>query len=233
MKIRFKIFIICSFLIFSKNINSQTFGFGCLGLSSFFGGYTFYSYTPDGLNSYISDLFENNIIDDKTEFGNAEGFLIGANFFRAHFSSMFFSAKGYYQFIFERHQYNNIPEHKIDINLNHWGFAFDFGIPIFDFADWKIIEGGIRFVNIKLTNSITIDSYETNGSRTGLYLGSGIIIHIIKDYISIEGTASYNFLKVDNLQDKNGSKILSSENIDFIKSGSLTSTFQLNIGFPL
>ncbi|MBN1637737.1 MAG: hypothetical protein JW866_02130, partial [Ignavibacteriales bacterium] len=165
--------------------------------------------------------------------GAAEGFVVGANFFRAQFPSFFFSAKGYYQFLFERHTYNGLPEEKIDLNLNHWGVAIDVGIPLFDLLDWKIFEGGIRFINAKLTNSITADSYESKNTELGYYFGSGVVIHAIKDYISIEGTVSYNVIKVDNIEDKNGNKISAKDNFNLIKSGSIISSLQLNIGFPL
>jgi hypothetical protein len=62
-------------------------------------------------------------------------------------------------------------------------------------------------------------------------VGSGLVLHIIPDYISIEGTAGYNFMKLENLQrtDANGNIHLIN---NAIPAGGFSATIQLNVGFP-
>jgi hypothetical protein len=61
-----------------------------------------------------------------------------------------------------------------------------------------------------------------------------VIIHLIPDYISLEGTAIYNMITIENLKEKNG-EILPNEiiNKNLVDGGGFAATIQLNIGVPL
>ena len=123
---------------------------------------------------------------------------------------------------------------------NYWGIGVDFGIPLFSVIDWKIVEGGITFFNVELKqtrfengNQVFSRKIENSEFDVGYYLASGLIIHLIKDYISIEGTVAYNIYKIEEFTDDNGELIILDNNSSFIENKGITPTFQLNLGFPL
>jgi len=45
--------ILISVVFFNTNINSQTFGFGCLGFFGGYGGVVYQSFKADGLNQFV------------------------------------------------------------------------------------------------------------------------------------------------------------------------------------
>lgn len=231
----FLLFLILFFTI-NKNTNGQSCGFGCLGLSGVYGGYTFQEFKAEGINSFVNS-------SNKFEFNKGEGFRIGTNLFRAQFDDYFITAKGFFQFINEEYKttdvLNTIGE-EYQLKHNYWGVGVDFGIPLFSIVDWKIVEGGVTFLNVELkTNQFEnqVQVYESKIENTkldiGYYVGSGIIIHIIKDYISLEGTATYNIYKVDEFMDENGDAVAIESGKNFIENKGVTATVQLNLGFPL
>lgn len=238
---RYLFAVIILFLI-SANVNAQSFGFGCLGLSGFYGGYTQHNYEANGINQFVTSSYNGPLSNPGIEFKQSSGFRIGANIFRAKFESLFVSAKAYYQFLREEHSIkDNVTsielENNYKLSLNHWGLALDLGVPIFKFVDWKIIEGGVLFYNSELTHQMSAGSsptvevkYSPEKVSVGYYVGTGVILHIIPDYISVEGTAAYNFTKADRFtKDNSGTSSLIDNAIS--KYGFI-GTVQLNVGFP-
>jgi hypothetical protein len=243
-----KIFSIVLFLVLSVSSSyGQTCGFGCLGLSGFYGGYSAQYYDMTTLNNLLNERmkqfgFENS----KINFETGSGARIGANIFRAQFDKYFLTAKGYYQFLREEHKAeessnSNTWTYVSKLELDHWGVGVDFGIPVFKVLDWKIIEGGLTFYRSKLENTFTVND-EIINQRTfneeqvniGYYVGTGLIIHLIKDYISIEGTAVYNNVDIGNLLDNQGDSLLEpGKGQSIMDKAGVTATVQLNIGVPL
>ncbi|MBM4171753.1 MAG: hypothetical protein FJ214_07800 [Ignavibacteria bacterium] len=240
-----RIILIVFVTLFSTSLNlGQTFGFGCLGLSGFYAGFTKQQYNTDGINQFINSKFLST--SNKINFKEGSGYRIGTNLFRAKFEGFFISAKGYYQFLKETHELveisvPNSAKDKYTLNMNHWGLAIDFGVPIISFIDLKLLEGGVQFFNIDFNHQYYLNDliqnekkYEPEKSKVSYFIGSGLIIHLIPDYISVEGTAAYSFIKYEKLVSAEGSSIptLATGKIPFDKGG-FSATVQLNIGFPL
>ena len=95
----FYIVIVLSVISFNTNMNSQTFGFGCLGFFGGYGGIVYQSYKADGLNqfvNYFNEMKASALDDPLEEFYGAVGYRIGVNFFRATWESGFIlTAKGF------------------------------------------------------------------------------------------------------------------------------------------
>lgn len=226
---------------------SQSFGFGCLGLSGVYVGYSTQSFETGGLNQSITARFENFGIDNsQISFGKADGLRLGANVFRAKFSNYFLTFKAFFQFLKEEHRSiyqvsSAMHDDNYLLELNHWGVAVDLGFPLFNFLDFKVVEGGIVFYNTEFSINTRIDGqnqseikYKNSNTETGYYIGTGLIVHLIPDYVSLEGTAIYNFVQISNLQNGNGETVpYETINTNFIESGKLAAAVQLNIGFPL
>jgi hypothetical protein len=184
---------------------------------------------------------------DDVKFGKGKGFRVGANLFRARFDNFFLSAKGFYQFLKEQKEINNpnyvnSTQSEYTLVLNHWGVAVDIGIPLFSLVDFKIVEGGVTFYNISFTDKTIVSGkvtnekkYESDKTNISYYVGSGLIIHIIPDYISIEGTAFYNFLNIDKINYQNKTAVLPNGLVkeNLISKGGFSAALQLNVGFPL
>ncbi|MCF8298253.1 MAG: hypothetical protein K9H48_19385 [Melioribacteraceae bacterium] len=233
-------------VVFS-NISAQSFGFGCLGLSGVYAGYSINQYHPDGLNQYLNDFY--NQIDSEItnlKFEKREGIRVGANIFRAKFGDFFLSTKGFYQFNSEEKDVsfillNNSRKDSYKLDTDYWGVGLDFGVPIFKFLDWKIVEGGVTFNSVELTKTlfengekISDTVYESDGSKVGYYAATGVVIHLIPDYISIEATAAYHMFSLENIQNSDllmipGDAITQK----LIEKGGFGATVQLNIGVPL
>lgn len=247
MKKSFLYTVLLLFFVTSASLNAQTFGFGCLGLSGFYGGYGIQTYEASGLNSSIP-LRYNSVdgIEDDFKFEQATGFRFGANILRADFDVVFLTAKAFYQFSKENKSANytlagTYTEFDFELSSNHWGVGIDFGVPVFSFADLKIIEGGVTFYQIEYKEKLKMDdgssteeTFNNDGPDIGYYVGTGLILNLIEGYISLEGTAMYHFLSVDKLESENGSVYpLSSINKSFLEKGGFGAAVQLNIGFPL
>ncbi|NMB83224.1 MAG: hypothetical protein GYA14_15555 [Ignavibacteria bacterium] len=244
-KIILKIILFTILILPLSVTKSQTFGFGCLGLSGFYAGFSEQQYSVDGLNQYIKANYYGPVPKSNVEFKKGTGYRVGANIFRAKFDKFFISAKGYYQFIKEdleqsANDQSSLIKNKYQLSLNHWGLALDIGAPLFSIIDLKVVEGGIVFHDIEFThttfkddNQLSEVKYEPLSSKVNYYVATGLIIHIIPDYISIEGTASYNFLKVDQLTAKSDLLMGPTKISNSISKGGLMTTVQLNIGFPL
>ncbi len=251
MKIISKLVIVIIIVTTGITANAQSFGFGCLGLSGFYAGFSKQNYDNPGLNEYISQRINildpsKNIITDKIEFTQGTGYRVGANFFRAKWDKFFISAKGYYQFLKESNeisaQLQNVDtREKYQLTMNHWGVGIDFGVPIFWILDWKIAEANVTFYNTEFSQEAFLNNvsqgeikFKPDKNNIGYFIGTGLILHLVPDYISIEGTAGYNIIQIDKLSIDSGITIPSaSSSKKAIEKGGLSITLQLNVGFPL
>ncbi len=241
-----KYFFVLFFLfLVNKTMFPQTCGFGCLGLSGVFAGYTNQLYSAKGLEELTMDFRTDYGFQSKEiVFKKAEGFKVGANIFRADFTNYFFTAKAFYQFLKEEKnifsELNNIPtEEKYVVSLNNWGVGLDFGIPLLSFVDFKIVEGGITFFNSSYTGEIKEGGkqkskieYEDFKTDIGYYVGTGLIIHLIRDYVTVEGTAFYHQFEIKKM-------IPFHKSVDyqiydsFVDKSGFGATVQMNFGIPL
>jgi hypothetical protein len=128
--------------------------------------------------------------------------------------------------------------------MRNWAVGIDVGWEFTSFVSWKVLDGAIHFNNLKLTETASTETetligrYESDGGNIGYSIGTGIIVAIIKDYISIEGLAGYTQISIDDLYSDQGTKFLNptqASSIDekFIDSGGFTAVVQLNVGFPI
>ena len=253
LKIKFIFFFIISFNL-TGIIHAQTFGFGCLGFAGGYGGFVYQSYNAEGLNQFVrnfnSEIFQTAFV--LKEFDSAYGYRIGINFFRATFPEGFFiTAKGYYQSLGKTNSVtqntsNGEINYDYKLDLKNWAVGFDLGLNVMDRVSWKVIDGALHFNNIRLTSTenspgvTEVTMFESDAGVLGYSLGTGVIIALIKDYISLEGLAGYTFLKVEDLMTEDGEKFSSylqdpgvTSTKNFIDSGGFNAVIQLNFGFPL
>lgn len=240
-------FITIVFLVLCIKISAQTFGFGCLGLSGFYAGFSEYRFEAPAISAFANAQIQlhNPAQATSVEFGKATGYRVGANIFRAKWDKFFISTKGYYQFLKEEISQPFISggeELKYDykLNLNHWGLAADLGVPLFWILDWKIIEGSVTIFQIDFdqqlfsgTKQISEKKFSSNKTKVGYYFGTGLILHLVPDYISMEGTIAYNNIELDQLTGDDGNSIpVSTSTKRLIEKGIWSATLQLNIGVP-
>ena len=238
----------------SSLAEAQTFGFGCLGFVGGYGGYSYQDYNAAGLNEYIkywnSLEFVHSPLD---EFSSASGYRVGLNFFRATFENgIILTAKGFYQYLSKENKATagvgaSDDNYSMDLTFNNWSLGFDVGWQFTKVVSWKIIDGSLNFNNVTLTETTDlpgetyVNKYKSDSGVIGYSIGTGIIVAIIKDYVSIEGLAGYTYIVIDNVYNENGSALLSRNSVGFapsfsnkfIESGGFTAVIQLNVGFPL
>ncbi len=231
-------------LVTSSFTYSQSCGFSCLGLAGIYGGYSLVQFDASNFNSFISQQIDlENLTSNKPDFGKSAGYRFGSNIFRAEFDDYFVSTKGFYQISNENKEFTQLIStltriDKYNLKLNYWGVGIDFGIPLLSFIDLKLVEGGITVFDVGVehvrteSGSIVSQSkYETTKTDVSYYVASGLIIQIIPNYVSIEGTASYNIFNIDNLEDDRGNPLVdASKSGSLIKGNKITGTVQLNIG---
>ena len=250
-----KFYIKSAFLmavILSTSINAQTFGFGCLGFVGGFGGYSYQKYKAEGLNNYVAEF--NNSNEDSLKapmgnFGTVAGYRVGINFFRAHITGFILTSKGFYQSLVESKdaQMNSsfgASNANYKLRLNTWGVGFDVGTSISGAISWKVIDAALLFNKATFTNTknmpgsfTDIKEYKSD-SKLGYSIGTGFILQLIDEYISIEGLAAYTVFSIDELHQNDGTKLTVSENSsktmnNFIDAGGSNAVIQLNVGFPL
>ncbi len=239
-------------VLFQTYLNSQSFGFGCLGFTGGYAGYSHQKYQPDGLNDYIK-IFNLNRKDSLTEnlhsFGSANGFRVGLNFFRKKFSGVFITAKGFYQFLDEKHQAveklsSGIVSTSNEVKMINWGLGIDLGTPIISFLNWKIIDAALLYNQARFSNTqnfpgaLTVVNNYKSDYHFGYTIGTGIIIEILGEYITLEGLAAYSKITIDEMKMDDGTKLMKNENSteamkNFIADGGFNAVIQLNIGLPL
>lgn len=239
----FRKYLLILILLLNGISYAQSCGFGCLGLSGIYAGYSVERYKLDGLNNtlnaQLSSLGNN---ENVFKFHEMRGIRFGANIFRAKFSNFFITAKGYYQFL--KNTQNTEAKNSLgkktmesELLLNHWGFGIDLGFPLFSFVSLKLIDGGVNLYTSEITNryNVTDQTVESNfkysSMTTGYYIGSGLIIELIKNYISLEGTAYYQMVSINNIVDDSGNKFPSTDGkTKFVDEGGISATVQLNVG---
>ena len=88
----------------------------------------------------------------------------------------------------------------------------------------------------------TVVEYNSESGVLGYSVSSGLIIDIISNYVSIEGSAGYTYLQIDDLKTEDGifflkgnpeALILQQDYGNFIETGGFMAVVQLNVGFPL
>ncbi|HEY6626819.1 MAG TPA: hypothetical protein VIZ21_07680 [Ignavibacteriaceae bacterium] len=241
----FKIFFII--ISVSSFAEAQTFGFGCLGFVGGYGGFTYQHYDAGGLNDYIRFLNQlENTVDPVDEFNSAIGYRVGLNLFRATFENgIIFTAKGFYQYLSKKNKGTvgvgvNDDNYSMDLTLKNWSIGFDVGWEFTKVVSWKVLDGSLNFNNVTLTQTTDlpgetiVNKYKSDSGVIGYSVGTGIIVAIIKDYISVEGLAGYTYLVIDDVYEENGEPFLGMNyNSKFIESGGFSAVIQLNVGFPL
>lgn len=243
------VIIIFTIFIFSHSHSySQSFGFGCLGLVGGYGGYTYQQYQPGLLKDYVNE-FNSFQTKELNDFGKVEGYRFGINFFRAKFSGFFITAKGFYQQLDESHNAQrliigqNYTDYKYDLRFKTFGLGLDLGIPIFNRFLWKIVDGAVIVNSVRLTETTNSSSgtkvrkFDNDKPEIGYSVGSGFVLDILKNYISVEGIVGYTFFEIKEMEAEDKTKFEDLVNNPtskfFIKSGGLNAAVQLNIGFPL
>lgn len=236
-------YLLLLILILNSISLAQSCGFGCLGLSGVYAGYSVERYKLDGLNNTLNaelSALGNN--ENIFKFHEMRGIRFGANIFRAKFSNFFITAKGYYQFLKNTQSTdakNSLGKKTMEseLLLNHWGFGIDLGFPLLSFVSLKLIDGGVNLYTSEITNryNVTDQTVENNfkysSMTTGYYIGSGLIIELIKNYISLEGTAYYQMVSINNIVDNSGIKFPSADGkTKFVDEGGISATVQLNVG---
>ncbi len=256
---RINIIIIILALFVPGNFSySQTFGFGCLGLFGGYGGVVYQQYDASGFNKYIDHFNQSVDRDDERpldKYNYAFGYRVGVNFFRANWQSGFMiTAKGYFQGLSKTNEATQIASgetinYSYDLDIKNWAVGVDIGFAITNALSWKIVEGTINFNNISLTETqnmpgaTSVMEYESESGNIGYYIATGFIIDLIHNYVSIEGSAGYTYLQIDDLKAADGTYFLkgNSEIVNppqlnygnFIESGGFVAVVQLNVGFPL
>jgi hypothetical protein len=241
-------FSLLLFLVLSNEAKAQNFGFGCLGFVGGYGGFTYQKYNAAGFNEYIREFNLREFVNTPVnEFSYATGYRVGLNFFRATFENgILVTAKGYYQFIDKKNKGGvgigqSEENYSIDLDIKNWSLGFDVGWEFTKVVSWKILEGSLNFNNVTLTETTDlrgeptiINKYKSDSGVIGYSVGTGVIVAIIKDYISIEGLAGYTYVSIDNVYDESGNSFLIPNITEkFIDSGGFTAVIQLNVGFPL
>ncbi|MGE5682336.1 MAG: hypothetical protein ACM34K_15825 [Bacillota bacterium] len=247
----FAMLVVIALVWVSSGSFGQTCGFGCLGLGGVYGGYTVQKYDAKGLNEYIQAYNSSHsatLKEKMKEFGkSATGFRLGANIFRTRNNSLFFSLKGYYQYLREEHtSTEEISGSSFNttytLDLNYYGLGLDLGLVLGRNIDFKVIDAQVTFHSADFKprtnlpdNQFSDIDFRNQKKIIGYTLGSGLIFHVIQNYISLEATAGYTKFAFEKLENDNVQKIENSfDSInDFVKNGGLSATVQLNVGIPL
>lgn len=244
MKIK-NLYLLIIIPLVTHTVQAQSFGFGCLGLSGIYGGYSVQQFDMEAIENAVDlyNISRNNVIDD-LKFDRLEGYRIGGNIFRAKFSSIFITTKGYYQFLEQKQVgyssgITSIKKDDYALTMNHWGLGIDIGFPVFSFLDWKILEGGINFYDVDFDYESLLANegdlqvhYSTDDVSIGYYAGTGIILHLIPNYVSLEGTAFYNFVSVSEFMTSDTDRLHLTNSGGNLIEGQFGAAVQLNVGFP-
>ncbi|HOJ17440.1 MAG: hypothetical protein GX452_04170 [Ignavibacteriales bacterium] len=242
--------LVISGLTYSQD---QKIGFGCLGLVGGSAAYQWQKYVPTGFNGYIQNLnkiHKDSLINPMSEFGQAAGYRFGINFFRQNYSGFVITFKGSYQTMLEKqeavwHAGMGDNANTLDLTINQFSVGFDLGTTIFSTLDWKVIDASVLLTTAKLVHTENYPGkqtikkeYSSDGNSIGYSFGSGFIFHLIKNYISIEGTLGYAFFAVDKMKLNDSDTFLTTGSstspvTNFIENGGLMGIIQINIGFPL
>lgn len=232
---------------------AQSFGFGCLGFVGGYGGFSYQKYDPAGLNKYVNAFNAENkdsLQSSMAKFGEAQGYRIGINIFRANFKGFILTTKGFYQYLSEKNSASinandGLSTTVYDVELKNWGFGVDLGTSLTDMLSWKVIDAAILYNTASFTNTknfpgsvTTLTKYNSEKYTLGYSIGTGFILQLIGRYISLEGAAGYASFKINRMRTDGGKQLTVSETSkttmqDFVTSGGFNAVVQLNVGFPL
>lgn len=247
-------FIVFPFLLlWHSNLSAQTFGFGCLGFVGGYGGYSYQKYQPGTLNDFVdkfNTLYNDSLSSPLQKFGKADGYRLGLNFFRAKIKWFIITAKGFYQGLSEEHDVNaHLAEGEsnttLDLEIRNWALGIDLGTEITGALSWKVVDAAVLFNNATFTttqnmpNAVTIvEQYKSESTSIGYTIGTGFILEVIGEYVSLEGVAAYTQFNIDNMKTDNGkyfTEIQTSSDSQkrFIEKGGFNAVVQLNVGLPL
>lgn len=251
------IIVLISILILNSGFHktyAQEFGFGCLGFVGGFAGYQSMAYKPVNFNAYINDFNEtrkDSLTENLSSFGAASGFQFGLNFLRHNYDGLIITFKGSYSKLNKKNSAaflsNNLTfSHYYDIKLSNFTLGLDLGTTLSSYLDWKVIDASILFNQTALERTqnspnvqSVIDTYKAENISIGYILGTGFILKLIADYVSLEGSIGYSFFSVGKMKNENlGTYLNSTEKSstpmeEFISAGGLNATIQLNLSFPL
>lgn len=216
-------------------------------------GYEFQRYEATGLNKWLKSyklFYQDSLNKNPEEFGNLSGVRIGINFFRKNFGGFVTTIKGFYSDLNEKREgivrnFNGNTSTKFDVKITQAGIGLDLGTTITGILSWKVIDAALIYNSLKLTttvsetNNISVkNTYENDGNSIGYLIGSGFILNIVGQYISLEGMAGYSSFKIDKIKSVNGeyfktfqSNVYAVEN--FITNGGISAIIQINFSFPL
>ncbi len=235
------------------SVNAQQFGFGCLGLVGFYGGIEVQQYKPNDLNEYVHSYNEANKLalqDEMDEFGKAIGYRVGVNVVRANVSGFVFTVKGYYSTLSETNSSTEIvptglSNRSLRMRMNSFGAGIDFGTKITGGLSWKVVDAIAQFSTLRLRETISAPDGATsvnefgNDDRTVTFIiGSGFILNILSDYLTLEGNFGYTFASVGKLKNSTTNEFFpQSVNSQIpleksINEGGLNLSMQINLGFP-
>ena len=235
------------------SVKAQSFGFGCLGFVGGYGGYTYQKYDPKGLNNYVKAFNAANkdsLSSPMSEFGKAQGYRVGVNFFRADFQGFILTTKGFYQFLSEKKSAsinvtNGSSSAIYEVEMKNWGVGIDLGTAITEALSWKVVDAAVLYNSASFTNtrnspgpSTTLLQFNSEKSTIGYSIATGFILQLAGRYISLEGAAGYSAFKIDKMRLDDGTELAISETskevmTNFITAGGFSAVIQLNIGFPL
>jgi hypothetical protein len=248
------VLILLTLFLTANNSYSQEFGFGCLGFVGGFAGFESSAFKPNDFNNYIADFNEtrkDTLSQSLNSFGDSKGFRFGINFFRHNYDGLLITAKGSYSSLSQKNNAaflsNNLTfSHSYEISLQNFSIGVDFGTSISSLLDWKVIDAALIINRTKLTRTRNspnqasqIDNYASEKFAIGYTLGSGFILKLVSDYISLEGSIGFSFFEVGRMKnDSDNSYLTYRESSDvpmekFIKAGGLSGIIQLNLSFPL
>lgn len=247
------VFSLFLLLFFQSNLPAQTFGFGCLGFVGGYGGYSYQKYQPGTLNDYVEQiniLYNDSLSSPAQKFGKADGYRLGLNFFRARIKWFIVTAKGFYQDLSEEH---NVSAHlsegesntTLELELRNWALGIDLGTEITGALSWKVVDAAVLFNNATFTatqnmpNAVTIvKQYKSENTSIGYSIGTGFILELIGEYVSLEGVAAYTQFSIDKMKTDDGTyftevQTSSEKEKKFIDKGGFNAVVQLNVGLPL
>ncbi len=245
--------IVFYIFLFVNSTRSQSFGFGCLGFVGGYGGYSYQVYNPKGLNAYVNSLndkYKDSLTSPMGTFGKARGYRLGINFFRANISGFILTTKGFYQYLIEKNSATiNLSDGSstaiYELDMRNWGIGIDLGTSISGALSWKVIDAAVLYNTVTFTNTRNspgpttfVSKYNNEKHTLGYSIGTGFILAIIGQYISIEGVAGYTVFSIDRMKSDNGTEMPAAEDSsqsmrNFIAAGGFNAVIQLNIGFPL
>ncbi len=249
---RFTVSLVLLWVIFNCNLPAQTFGFGCLGFVGGYGGYSYQKFQPGLLNDYIDDfnlIYKDSLSSPMDKFGKADGYRLGLNFFRAKFKGFIITAKGFYQNLSEQQKATEYLKGgngntTLQLEIINWALGIDLGTQITGGLSWKVVDAAVLFNNAKFTstqnlpNAVTIvEQYRSESTSIGYTIGTGFILEVVDEYLSIEGVAAYTDFSIDKMKTGDGKYFASTQDSPdskkFIEKGGFNAVIQLNVGLPL